>query len=253
MAIALLEVENMLKKKRFIGMACSLLLLTACQSNESNDPDSATDESIEENNEQVEPNQENNDSEEESKESKSEESESEESESEESENTEQENQENTAADENSSEDSVSEKVKEEEYASEEEAIAAIEDYQVVEQTNTDLGYGIEALSEGATGHQYISWNEGNWLIKIDFPLDPQYAVEEYEDGQSMAETVVEYLEDHILPPPSERGVIQITAFKDHPETNIRWQEGSTVYEINQDTNDPIDTLQIAVDYQENKE
>src|SRR5699024_3397904 len=128
-----------------------------------------------------------------------------------------------------------------------------DDYQVVEQTNTDIGYGIEALSEGAAGHEYISWNEGNWLIKIDFPLDPQYAADEYEDGQSMAEAVVEFLENNILNRQSERGVDTITAFKDHPETTIRWQDGKTDYEYEQETTDPIETLQIAVDYQEKKE
>lgn len=230
----------MLKKRTLIGAACSLLLLTACQSNENTESNEDSGESENENIEQVEPDQENNDS-------------TEESESEESENSDQENQEETETDEASSEDSAPTQIKEEDYATEEEAVAAIDDYQVVEQTNTDLGYGIEALSEGAAGHEYISWNEGNWLIKIDFPLDPQYAADEYKDGQSMAEAVVEYLENHILPPPSERGVVTITAFKDHPETTIRWQDGLTVYEIEQETSNPIETLQIAVDYQENKE
>ena len=231
----------MLRKRALIGAACSLLLLTACQSNGSTEPDSDTGETEEEKSEQVEPEQDPNES-------------ADESESEENENTTQENKEETDKNnDNVSEEATSDQVKEEDYASEEEAVAAIEDYEVIEQTNTDLGYGIKALSEGATGHQYISWNEGNWLIKIDFPLDSQYAVDEYEDGQAMAEAVVEYLEDHILPPPSERGVITITAFKEHPETNIRWQENSSVYEIEQKTSDPIETLQIAVNYQKNKE
>ena len=121
------------------------------------------------------------------------------------------------------------------------------------QTNTDLVYGIERFIEEATGYQYISWNEENWLIEIDFPLDPQYAVEEYDDGEAMAKAIVEYLEGQMLPPPDQRGVIRINGFNEHPETSIRWQKGKTVHEIYEEVSDPIDVLQIAVDYQNNKQ
>lgn len=143
-------------------------------------------------------------------------------------------------------------ITEENFDSEEEAINAIKNYREIDQTNTDLGYGIMGFIEGAAGHQYVSWNEGNWLIEIDFPSDPQYAVDTYENGESMAKAILEYLENNTLPPPSHRGVIAIRGFNDHPETLIRWQEGETVYEINQEVADPIDTLQIAVDYQNSK-
>jgi len=155
-----------------------------------------------------------------------------------------------------SEDQASEEnssvVTEQNFDSEEEAVEAIENYREVDQTNSDLGYGIEGFIEGATGHQYISWNEGNWLIEIDFPLDPQYAVEEYDDGEAMAKAIVEYLEGQMLPPPDQRGVIRINGFNEHPETSIRWQKGKTVHEIYEEVSDPIDVLQIAVDYQNNK-
>ena len=140
-------------------------------------------------------------------------------------------------------------VKEESYSSEEEAINAIEKYREIEQTNVDLGNGIEGFVEGAAGHQYVSWNEGNWLVEIDFPSDSQYAVETYEDGESMAKSIVNYLEDHMLPPPDQRGTIEIRGFSDGPETLIRWQQGTSVYEIDQTTSDPIEALKVAVNYQ----
>lgn len=142
-------------------------------------------------------------------------------------------------------------VKEENFSSEQEAIDAVGDYETVEQTNTDLGYGMKALTEGAAGHEYVSWNEGKWLFVIDFPLDSQYAIDEYEDGTDMAKSIVEYLERHMLPPPEQRGVVKISGFKDSAETTIRWQKGKTVYEINHQANDPMETLEIAVDYESN--
>lgn len=157
--------------------------------------------------------------------------------------------EETDTSEHGTDEQESNPVEEEHYGSDEEAINAIEDYREVDQTNVDLGYGIEGFIEGAAGHQYVSWNEGNWLIEIDFPSDPQYAGDTYENGEAMAQAIVEYLESNTLPPPDQRGIIKIRGFNDGPETLIRWQQGITVYEIDQVTADPVEALQIAVDYQ----
>lgn len=138
-------------------------------------------------------------------------------------------------------------IKETNYSSEQEAVNAIENYEEVEQTNIDFGHGVEALAEGATGHNYISWNEGKWLIRVNAPTDPELATGKYEDGEELARTVVDYLETNYLPAPDERGVIEIDDFDEHPGTVIRWQQGSTVYEIDESTDNPIDALQIAVE------
>jgi len=66
----------------------------------------------------------------------------------------------------------------------------------------------------------------------------------------MAKTIVKYLEGKILSPPDQRGVIRINGFNEHPETSIRSQKGKMVHEIYEAN--PIDVLQIAVDYQNNK-
>lgn len=138
-------------------------------------------------------------------------------------------------------------VKEETYSSEKEAVNAIENYYEIEQTNLDLGHGIKGFAEGAAGHHYISWNEGKWLIEINFPTNPEYAIDNYENAESMAKSIVNYLEEHFLPPPDQRGKIQVNGFREHPETIIRWQQGNKVYEIDQKTANPLEPLQIAAD------
>lgn len=143
-------------------------------------------------------------------------------------------------------------VKEESYSSEKEAVNAIENYYEIEQTNVDLGHGIKGFAEGAAGHHYISWKEGKWLIEISFPTDQEYAIDNYENAESMAKSIVNYLEDHFLPPPDQRGKIQINGFREHPETLIRWQQENRVYEIYQKTVNPLEALQIAVDQANNK-
>ncbi|WP_373895282.1 hypothetical protein ACUL41_14395 [Virgibacillus natechei] len=147
-----------------------------------------------------------------------------------------------------SEDTSNSNIKETDYSNEQEAADAIENYEEIEETNTDLGHGVKALAEGATGHQYISWNEGKWLIRVNAPTDPEYATGNYENGEELARTVVDYLETNYLPAPDQCGVIEINDFSDHPGTVIRWQQGSTVYEIDEGTDTPIDALQIAVDH-----
>lgn len=224
--------------KRIIFTMITLLTMTlsACQNNDTGNSDEEANQSNTEETESIEPADDSTDNEP----------------AEDEEQNQEDTDEETTPSEDQSVENPSDAVTEQHFDSEEEAVEAIENYREIEQTNTDLGYGIEGFIEGATGHQYISWNEGNWLIEIDFPLDPQYAVEEYEDGEAMARTIVEYLEGHMLPPPDQRGVIRIRGFNEHPETAIRWQKGKTVYEIYEEVSDPIDALQIAVDYQNNQ-
>ncbi|MGN7477767.1 hypothetical protein ACTHOQ_07915 [Solibacillus silvestris] len=143
-------------------------------------------------------------------------------------------------------------VKEKRYSNEKEAVNAIENYYEIGQTNLDLGHGIKGFAEGAAGHQYISWKEGNWLIEINFPTDPVYAIDNYENAESMAKSIVNYLEEHFLPPPDQRGKIQINGFREHPETIVQWQKGNKVYTIDQKTADPFETLQLTVE-QSNKQ
>ncbi|UOQ86916.1 hypothetical protein [Gracilibacillus salinarum] len=147
---------------------------------------------------------------------------------------------------NDQQDDGMEPVEEADYPSEQEALDVLDTYQEVEQTNTDLGHGMKGFTEGAAGHQYVSWNEGNWYIRVDFPSDPANAIENYENGEALAKEVVNYLEEHYLPAPDRRGTIVINGFSQHPETTIKWQEGSTVYTINEETVEPLDALELAV-------
>ncbi|PFA63084.1 hypothetical protein CN378_18795 [Bacillus sp. AFS015802] len=133
-----------------------------------------------------------------------------------------------------------------EFDSPKEAAAEIEGYEKVDQTNIDLGHGIKGLQEGAAGHEYLSWNEGRWLIKVNFPTDPQYRIDGYDGAGDMAKKVVDYLEKNYLPAP-DKGVITINGFKEHPETVVKWQEGKTVYTIISKEKEPFDALETAVE------
>ncbi|MGG3914263.1 hypothetical protein [Rossellomorea vietnamensis] len=144
-------------------------------------------------------------------------------------------------------DSNNEDIQKQEYDSPEEAASQIDGYEKIEQTNVDLGHGIKGLQEGAAGHEYLSWNEGRWLIKVDFPTDPQYKIDGYDGAEDMAKKVVDYLEKNYLPAPEEKGVITINGFKEHPETVVKWQEGKTVYTITSKEKEPFDALETAVE------
>ncbi|WP_130859318.1 hypothetical protein [Gracilibacillus phocaeensis] len=148
----------------------------------------------------------------------------------------------------SQDSSKEEQIHETSYASEEKAVnrLGLESYREVEDTNINLGHGIEGFAEGAAGHTYISWNEGKWLIEVDAPTDPSYMVANYEDDEALAKAVVDYLEDNYLPAPDQRGIIEINAFNEHPQTTIKWQKGSTVYMIDEKVPDPLTALEIAV-------
>ncbi|WP_226672369.1 hypothetical protein [Rossellomorea aquimaris] len=143
--------------------------------------------------------------------------------------------------------SSNEDIQKQEYDSPEEAAAQIEGYEKVDQTNIDLGHGIKGLQEGAAGHEYLYWNEGRWLIKVNFPTDPHYRIDGYDGAEDMAREVVDYLEKNYLPAPDDKGVITINGFKEHPETVVKWQEGKTVYTITSKEKEPFDALEMAVE------
>jgi hypothetical protein len=148
---------------------------------------------------------------------------------------------------NSGTSNENEDIQKEEYDSPEKAAAQIEGYEKVNQTNIDLGHGIKGLQEGAAGHEYLYWNEGRWLIKVNFPTDPQYKIDGYDGAEDMAKKVVDYLEKNYLPAPEDIGVITINGFKEHPETVVKWQKGKTVYTITSKEKEPFDALETAVE------
>lgn len=111
----------------------------------------------------------------------------------------------------------------------------------------DLGYGIIGMMEGATGHAYISWNEGRWCIKIDSPSDLAYRNKKYPDHMKLAKDIVTYLEKYALPAPQKYGVITIRNWDKSPETIVQWQDHKTVYQITSE--DPMKALEVAVNMQ----
>ncbi|MFD1676781.1 LppP/LprE family lipoprotein [Alicyclobacillus fodiniaquatilis] len=109
----------------------------------------------------------------------------------------------------------------------------------------NLGHGITAKTDAGMGHAGYQWHEGNWTIEILFYT-------ENSGVKQVAENMVSYLHTHMLPAPNKHGAIVVksedtnTTFK--PKTTIAWQEGSTVYELQQ-TGNPIQALETVVDHQ----
>lgn len=135
------------------------------------------------------------------------------------------------------------------YASKEKAAKQIKTIQQgPNKPNTDLGHGINAYQEGATGHGYITWKEGRWQFQMDSPTDPHYAA--HEDGAAKDEKknsmeIVNFLEDHRLPAPHKKGFVSISTWKNNPKTVITWQEGKAVYKIKTGRY-AIDALKMAI-------
>ncbi|MFS0646803.1 hypothetical protein [Siminovitchia sp. 179-K 8D1 HS] len=109
-----------------------------------------------------------------------------------------------------------------------------------EEGKEDLGYGITGYGEGAAGHGYFSWKEGNWLMSI---------ASINEDGMNnpgIAKKMVEYLETHKLPAPKDSGIV----YADYPpggeevNVDIRWQDEEMIYQL-ETTKVPLDALEMA--------
>ncbi|MCG3420967.1 hypothetical protein [Oceanobacillus jordanicus] len=132
------------------------------------------------------------------------------------------------------------------YASSEEAIQAIEEFSngkkvgSFEEGAVNLGHEITGYGEGATGHQYFSWEEGNWLLSISSLTQDEM------DHAGIAKKIVEYLETHMLPAPEEKGIVYI----DYPQggnevsVDVRWQEDNMIYRL-QTTRVPLDALEMT--------
>ncbi len=133
------------------------------------------------------------------------------------------------------------------YDSAEDASSAMNEFQSGKEVPsysegaTDLGHGITGYGEGAAGHQYFSWQEGNWLFSISSLTQDEM------DQPSIAKKMVEYLENHMLPAPDKTGAVLV----DYPQggkqvhVDIRWQEQDKIYRLKTDRV-PLDALAMTV-------
>ena len=107
----------------------------------------------------------------------------------------------------------------------------------------NLGHGVKAGADVGTGHQCLTWNEGRWCLRVDSPTDPANQNKEYPDAKQLAENVVAYLEDHMLPAPQKIGVISMDIWGWNYGATVEWQENQTVYRIASE--DPMTALKVA--------
>lgn len=136
-----------------------------------------------------------------------------------------------------------------EYKNAASAKAAVSGYSQVDPSKypgmeIDLGHNIKALGEGGLGHGYLTWNEGRWCIRVDSPNDKTHINKNYPDSKKLAESVVEYLNNHMLPAPQKIGVISIDNWNNSHGTTIQWQYNQMVYRVW--SQDPLTALKIAV-------
>jgi hypothetical protein len=105
----------------------------------------------------------------------------------------------------------------------------------------DLGHGIKGMAEGAAGHKYLSWKEGNWILQI------RSVTEDQMDDQAIARQMVDYLETHYLPAPHDDGRIKVHYRQggNEVENDIYWEDGERLYEL-QTQKVPLEALEMAV-------
>jgi len=105
----------------------------------------------------------------------------------------------------------------------------------------DLGHGIQGLSEGAAGSQYLTWQEGRWTLQI------RSVSEDKMNNPGIAKRMVEFLESHTLPVPKDKGYINV----EYPSggksvhVTISWQDGNNIYQLKTDQV-PLEALGMAV-------
>jgi hypothetical protein len=105
----------------------------------------------------------------------------------------------------------------------------------------DLGHGIKGMAEGAAGHKYLSWKEGNWILQISSVTEDQM------DDQAIARQMVDYLETHYLPAPKDDGRIKVQYRQggNQVENDIYWEDGEKIYEL--ETRElPLKALEMTV-------
>lgn len=102
----------------------------------------------------------------------------------------------------------------------------------------DLGYGITGYMSGAAGSLYLSWQEGNWSFNI------QARNQGENDPISLAQEIVQYLEEVALPAPEMVGQINLRMTSSTYQDNVAaWQEGNVVYIASHA--DPLTLIQMT--------
>lgn len=110
-----------------------------------------------------------------------------------------------------------------------------------DELGTDLGHGITGYGIGSTGKSDFSWKEGNWQFSIHSRLEDQM------NSSGIAQKIVDYLENNMLPAPKDQGMIYINYPQggEEVDVDIRWQEEEMIYQLHT-TRVPLEALEMTV-------
>ncbi|KRL05788.1 hypothetical protein [Liquorilactobacillus oeni] len=91
----------------------------------------------------------------------------------------------------------------------------------------DLGHNIKGYLDSGAGQRYLSWNEGNWALRV------HAAAVNNEDPQQLAKQTVELLETYRPPAPDPYGEVRFDTNTSYGSRNqvIVWQKGNTIYQL----------------------
>lgn len=126
------------------------------------------------------------------------------------------------------------------FASSQETINVLQPFTIDKNgQKIDLGHQIIAYQQGATGSNFLEWQEGNWRIRV------RSSNIEGKDPLPLAKKIVNYLEHATLPAPEKYGKI-IVDMNDssNQSAQIIWQEPNNVFTITHQ--DALAALEMAV-------
>lgn len=133
------------------------------------------------------------------------------------------------------------------YKTPEDAHAKVSHREVQKQGNTvDLGHGLWGVQDAGAGHKYFSWNEGRWYLGM------QAQTQDQRDLTGKAKEMVEFLETNTLPIPNQLARFSVTYGTNDVMNSACWQDGQIVYEVETNTEDPVDALRIITSITENR-
>lgn len=88
----------------------------------------------------------------------------------------------------------------------------------------NLGYGITAkqYTDATLGVIILQWQEGRWTVRVS---------QSGKAPKEEASAVAQYMHEHVLPVPSQAGVVSVTESSAGVKASVGWTEGQDIYVV----------------------